>query len=247
MANFGTTVKYALRYLLGTSSVNDIDAGFQALAEDLDPKLTPFDSGLFADRPPSSPAQPGKAGREYLATDRGVLYKDYGTGWIALNEEIGNVSWRSTDTIPPGGTHVEANGQAISRAAYPLYMSLIGTKHGAGDGSTTVNVPDAGGRVLVGRDVGAIRIPNSPRAVGQSGGEERHPLTIPEMPSHTHGPGSGTSFVNTDTSANAAATSPGVDHIVTAFRSTTTGATGGGGAHNNMQPYLVLLPLVRVA
>lgn len=33
---FSTTPRWALRYLLGTSNVDDIDAGFQALAEDVD-------------------------------------------------------------------------------------------------------------------------------------------------------------------------------------------------------------------
>lgn len=34
------------------------------------------------------------------------------------------------------------NGAAVSRANYPTLFSVIGTTYGAGDGSTTFNVPN---------------------------------------------------------------------------------------------------------
>ncbi|QUE26058.1 minor tail protein [Microbacterium phage SanaSana] len=37
--------------------------------------------------------------------------------------------------------YLPANGQAVSRAAYPALFALYGTKYGAGDGSTTFNLP----------------------------------------------------------------------------------------------------------
>ncbi|PRP71748.1 hypothetical protein BUE93_04905 [Chromobacterium amazonense] len=41
---------------------------------------------------------------------------------------------------PPDGTLV-CNGAAVSRTAYAALFSMIGTKYGAGDGSTTFNLP----------------------------------------------------------------------------------------------------------
>lgn len=43
-------------------------------------------------------------------------------------------------------------GQAVSRATYAGLFQVIGTAFGAGDGSTTFNLPDLRGRVVAGAD-----------------------------------------------------------------------------------------------
>lgn len=43
-------------------------------------------------------------------------------------------------------------GQAVSRTTYSALFDAIGTAHGAGDGSTTLNLPDMRGRVAGGKD-----------------------------------------------------------------------------------------------
>lgn len=50
---------------------------------------------------------------------------------------------------PPPHT-VLANGAAVSREQYAKLFAVIGTKYGAGNGSTTFNVPDCRNRVLQG-------------------------------------------------------------------------------------------------
>ena len=42
------------------------------------------------------------------------------------------------------------NGQAVSRTTYAKLFQVIGAFYGAGDGSTTFNVPDLRGRGIVG-------------------------------------------------------------------------------------------------
>ncbi|WP_272476185.1 phage tail protein [Baekduia alba] len=252
--------------MAGTDIANTIDEYTVALTGAIDPLLAPVDSGPLASRPPSTAPSPGKLGRHYYATDLGVTFLDYGTGWIALNEPIGNVTWWAGAGAPSGGTHVEANGQAISRSTYPLYMSLIGTLHGAGNGSTTVNVPDLVGRTAVGRDPSATRIPNNPRAVGQGGGEERHLSTAAESgvngngstgndtPDHTHGLG-GTALRDSASFQNWQLPG-GAGREIEQFSATAGASTrhthpliarNADAAHNNMQPYLALTPIVRVA
>jgi hypothetical protein len=45
---------------------------------------------------------------------------------------------------PPPAGFLACNGQAVSRATYSALFAIIGTSYGAGDGSTTFNVPDQG-------------------------------------------------------------------------------------------------------
>lgn len=52
----------------------------------------------------------------------------------------------------PNSSFVLAYGQAISRTTYATLFSLVGTTFGAGDGTTTFNVPDLRGRVTAGKD-----------------------------------------------------------------------------------------------
>jgi len=49
---------------------------------------------------------------------------------------------------------LKANGAAVSRTAYANLFAAIGTRFGAGDGSTTFNLPDARGEFIRGLDDG---------------------------------------------------------------------------------------------
>lgn len=119
------------------------------------------------------------------------------------------------------------NGSSYSRTSYPELFAAIGTTYGAGDGSTTFNVPNYAGRVLVGAGSGYV--------LGATGGEEKHTLTIGEMPYHRH---------DTSPVVPAGATAgdvagpewnlTGVD-----WGKPSTDYAGGDQPHNNMQPYAV--------
>lgn len=49
----------------------------------------------------------------------------------------------------PAG-YLMCDGSAVSRTQYPALFAAIGTKYGAGDGSTTFNLPDLIGRFVLG-------------------------------------------------------------------------------------------------
>ncbi len=63
---------------------------------------------------------------------------------------IGSILAYSGASAPTGW--VLCDGAAISRTTYATLFAAIGTSFGTGDGSTTFNVPDLRGRVLVGKD-----------------------------------------------------------------------------------------------
>jgi len=53
-------------------------------------------------------------------------------------------------TAPSG--YLLCDGSAVSRTTYADLFSVIGTTYGAGDGSTTFNLPHLKGTVPVGKD-----------------------------------------------------------------------------------------------
>ena len=71
-----------------------------------------------------------------------------------------------TSGSPPTG-FLECKGAAVSRSTYSDLFAVIGTTWGAGDGSSTFNLPDLQGAFLRGTGTGSI---NSRNKVGPSVG-----------------------------------------------------------------------------
>ena len=93
------------------------------------------------------------------------------------------------------------------------------------------------GRVMVGLDATDSDFDTAQ----ETGGAKTHTLTIAEMPSHTH-----TSTLRgngEDENQNIPSASDNTDPSLTM----TTNATGGGSAHNNVQPYVVVYMWRRTA
>lgn len=77
------------------------------------------------------------------------------------------------------------DGTAVSRTTYAALFNAIGTTYGAGNGSTTFNVPNYVGRTIIGVGAGAGL---TSRAAGASGGAETVTLAATEsgVAAHTH-------------------------------------------------------------
>jgi len=147
----------------------------------------------------------------------------------------GSYLWAATTNVGDG--YLLCNGAAVSRTTYANLFAAIGTRYGAGDGSTTFNIPNGGGRShmaagtgdngsggsLTNRDINTKFV-----------GEETHLQTVAEMPSHDHDIltfGSGATGGDGGDILNEP--DPGPD------RTHTTEVEGGGNAFNVIHPCLI--------
>lgn len=149
-----------------------------------------------------------------------------------------------------------ADGAAVSRTEYAELFEVIGTTYGAGDGSTTFNLPDKRTRVTIMTD-------GNDYDVGDTGGSATHTLTIQEMPSHTHVQNQHRHTEDTEVYGNANGTNNkfftaasggtymntvsqgGRGAMNTGYTTATNQNTGGGQPHSIMQPYLVCNYIIR--
>lgn len=140
----------------------------------------------------------------------------------------------AAQSIPEGW--FECNGASVSRTQYAELFAVISTTYGAGDGSTTFNLPDLRGRTLVGMDGAQTEF----AALGQTGGEKSHTLTVAELPPHTHDV-----MMDSDTSPDGGTGAAASEDSFN--RTLTDGAmsTGGGETHNNLQPYMALKWIIK--
>jgi microcystin-dependent protein len=212
-------------------------------------------------------ANPGDV---WFNTSNGISFTYFNDGTSKQWVEMLSSAVPAVNTIMPAGTIVQTaratapnlwlfcDGSAVSRTTYQSLYLAIGTTYGSGDGSTTFNLPNLQGKVPVGKNSGTFS------ALGATGGAETHTLSVTEMPSHTHiqdqhrhqvatnnaaeatsiggySPATMTMFFGTDRSASIAY------HATAMVNTTATNQnTGGGGAHNNLQPYIVLNYMIKV-
>ena len=183
-------------------------------------------------------------------------------GWgIMVNENFDKIDTASSVTgvvqlfagsSAPSGWLI-CNGQTVSRTTYAALFAVIGTTYGAGNGSTTFNLPN-----LVNK---TVRGSNS---LGKTGGADTVTLTTSNMPAHTHGVGSLTtnntgahthtvdfgtrstvgSYAGGDYSAiNSVNTSSNGNHTHTISGS--TGSTGSGTSVDITNPYVMLHYIIK--
>lgn len=126
------------------------------------------------------------------------------------------------------------DGSAVNRTTYAALFAVVGTAFGAGDGSTTFNLPNLMGRVPVGRDSGQSEFDT----LGETGGEKKHTLTINEMPAHDH------NLNRADGVGGSLISIPKGDGT-TAVAGDAIASAGGGAGHNNLQPYITLNYIVK--
>lgn len=174
-----------------------------------------------------------------------VLWIKQGASWIpvwgngqGLGTPTGTIMQYAGATAP--SSWLLCQGQAVSRTGYAALFAVTGTAYGAGDGSTTFNVPNLQGRVPVGLQTSDADF----NTLGKTGGAKTHTLTTAQIPAHQH-------FLDQDGGNVGYAEGSTNVRFSVGFSNTrgsstlVTGHTGGGEAHNNIQPYLVLNYIIK--
>ncbi|HEY6020546.1 MAG TPA: tail fiber protein [Candidatus Paceibacterota bacterium] len=204
------------------------------------------------------------AGDKIMFTTTGALPTGVSanTLYFVLSTSITANTFRFSTT--DGGAAVNSSG--TQSGVHTLYHAPYGFAS-----STTFNVPDLRGRVPVGRDTTQVEFD----VLSDAGGAKTHTLQSTEMPSHTHtqnahnhtitdpthahgenvtadvvaGSGIRTDY-NTDASSasfSQGITTDAASTGVTINNTTATNQnTGGGGAHNNLQPYAVVNYIIKL-
>jgi microcystin-dependent protein len=131
------------------------------------------------------------------------------TAFVSTGGAPGAIMFFACNPAPTGW--LKANGTAISRTVYWALFAAIGTTYGAGDGSTTFNIPDLRGEFPRGWDDG--RGVDSGRGFGSVQGQDLQSHTHTMRNAATDNLNSGT-FVKT------------IDYITNTGTLSDTGATG---------------------
>lgn len=174
---------------------------------------------------------------------------------------VGTVVPFAGSSIPNGW--LECNWQEVSRTGtYADLFAVLSTTWGVGNGSTTFNVPDLRGNVMIGAgtpNAGSGTEATSTRTFGTYGGEEAHQLSNAEMPSHNHGSAGSHRHEPNDTAYafTCHRNVGGIDFQITsgnnksnfaytAYAGNHTHATNGSdSAHNNVQPFAVIKYIIK--
>lgn len=190
-------------------------------------------------------------GTAWLSRTADASLKIGDRAWAMQQGEVTIVAGRlnSIDAFTPIGTLLPfagssapsgwllADGSAVSRSTYAALFAVCGTTYGAGNGTTTFNVPNLQNRVPVGSGGSYSR--------GGTGGASTVTLTTGQIPSHDHGSVgdhghsiSGTANAVGDHSHSYTNASSTRNDINAAAGSTVNNgsfgdSTGGGGGHSH--------------
>lgn len=154
---------------------------------------------------------------------------------------IGGIIAFASDTIPNGW--LLCDGRVVSRTEYSELFKAIGLNY-VEDGVEWLDeerfpLPNVKGKTVVGKDSTDTDF----NELGKTSGEKTHTLTVSEMPSHNHLRDIENKIVNNGSGGAWSPSLKGTGNMTD--ENTSTRNTGGGQAHNNLQPSLTLNYIIK--
>jgi microcystin-dependent protein len=199
----------------------------------------------------------------YLAQFLGV--GSNGTVLTAASGEATGLKWETPATTPAGAITMYGaaaapsgwllcDGAAVSRTTYAGLFAVVGETYGAGDSSTTFNVPNLKGKFPVGLNAAEGEFD----ALAETGGEKTHTLTEAELASHNHTQnahyhsvgrgataGAEANYLATSSGSSTDYTSPFTTGCKALDATATNNTAGSGTAHQNLPPYITLQFIIK--
>jgi microcystin-dependent protein len=158
------------------------------------------------------------------------------------------IPW-SDSSVPSG--FLECAGAAVSRSTYSALFAVIGTTYGAGDGSSTFNLPDLQDKVPLGKSgtkaLASTGGANAVTSTGNiSGNCDNHSLSGSDTASHTHLVNFATvsAQMNGNTRPNAGDHNSG-NTGGSSGHSHSMSATFSGGSDSVVQPYITMIYIIK--
>jgi microcystin-dependent protein len=124
------------------------------------------------------------------------------------------------------------DGSVLAASSYPDLAAVIPPASG------NITLPDLRDRFILGG--------GAAKAMLATGGETNHTLVTAEMPAHAHGFTNLQSFQASNSPNYGYASGQTTPAVFVDGSAQTLTSTGGGGAHNNMPPYVVLAWIIKV-
>jgi microcystin-dependent protein len=199
-------------------------------------------------RPTTTESDVGYQSAPYIikVNDNGTQRSGSGGGDTS---RAGDVKWvaYAPNNFPPGWQLCD--GSELLRAAYPALFARIGTTYGAGNGTTTFNVPDLRGRFIASETAGATGANRASITRGGVGGSAdavvvSHTHEVSD-PGHTHSVQ--TIALQTVTGGPAVATQFSGNNITgSAVTGISIQSSGESGTGKNLPPYVGMVAMIKL-
>ena len=175
----------------------------------------------------------------YINTNDNTLFYYNGSTLIGVG---GSGSSATNDSLPIGMIMPSASqgsitdwllcdGSAVSRTEYSELYNAIGTTYGSGDGSTTFNLPNIAGKMIIGYDANDTDFDT----IGATGGGKTHTITQSELPQFNY-------IQPTGTNTGHGTSNQGMPNTYT----NDWASIGNNQTMNIMNPYIVINYMIKV-